>query len=234
MYKLLLAIPLLAVSCIIGAATVPLLTGRVVDNADVFSDCDRVKIDKMIRDFERASGGQMAVLTIKTLNGEPIEDFSIRVAEKWKIGKKGQDNGAILVIAVDDHQMRLEVGYGWEGVINDARAGDVIREMVPFFRKEQYGNGVTTAVARVQAFVTGNEPADMPLPEESERSNSEIIIMIVFFSLFIFMGLFFRNGRGGRGGFFHGGGSGGSGGFGGGGFHGGGGSFGGGGASGRW
>ena len=173
----------------------------------------------------------MAVLTVPTLDGEPIEDFSIRVAEAWKIGRKGKDNGAILVIVPDDREMRLEIGYGWEGEINDAKAGDVIRDMAPFFRAGNYADGAVYAVGKVQEFVTGKAPEGQPVPPKRRDSGDSPVAAIIVFVVILLLVL----GRG-RGFFFLGGGGfGGGGGFrggGGGSFSGGGGGFGGGGASG--
>ena len=101
----------------------------------------------------------MAVLTVPTLDGEPIEDFSIRVAEAWKLGYQGKDNGILLLIVPPERQMRLEVGYGWEHLVTDARAGDVIRAMAPGFREKQYAQAVAQAIRHLQGFIgTGNGP----------------------------------------------------------------------------
>ena len=112
--KIILAAVALCGALWLGAVEVPPLTGRVVDRAGVFG-AGASRVEAAVLALENASGGQMAVLTVPTLDGEPIEDFSIRVAEAWKIGRKGKDNGAILVIVPDDREMRLEIGYGWEG-----------------------------------------------------------------------------------------------------------------------
>lgn len=211
----------------------PPLTGRVVDRAAMLR-ADVPRIEQAIQELERASGGQMAVLTVPALDGDALESFSLRVAEGWRIGRKGSDNGAVLLIARDDRQMRLEIGYGWEGEINDARAGDIIRQMGPFFREGRYGDGVVYAVQQVQRFVTGQEPA-APVPPPAPAQQQMPTYMLVLIVLFVVLAMaLHRRGStiGGRG---YGGSSRGFGGsFGGGGFSGGGGSFGGGGASGRW
>jgi len=174
----------------------------------------------------------MAVLTMNSLKGDSLEGFGIRTAEKWKIGRSGKDNGLILIIVKNDRKIRLEVGYGWEGVINDARAGDIIRAMKPYFKRSDYEQGIIKAVSYAGAYITGNK-ADQP-PQKSAGKGSEILIWIF---IFLFVGgmnvLKRRSGRTYRGrgyGFWGGFGGGSSGG----GFGGGGGSFGGGGASGGW
>ena len=158
---------LLLFGLLIGLAAaepkVPQLTGRVVDQAKIFGASGAEKIDAAIRALETATGGgQMAVLTVDTLDGTPIEEFGIRVMDQWKIGRKGKDDGAILIIALRDRAMRLEIGYGWEGDINDARAGDIIRGLAPFFRENRYTAGVLFAVGEVQRFVTGKAPENQP------------------------------------------------------------------------
>ena len=220
----------------LGAAKLklPELTGRVVDNANIFSSAEKEQIEAAILQLEKATqGGQMAVLTVKSLNGMPIEWYGIKLAEKCKIGQKGKDNGAILIIALNDRSMRLEIGYGWEGKVNDARAGDIIRELVPYFQANKYGEGTAQAVMRVQEFVTGKPVEGLPPLKKSPRRQPAGSVLLIFLSIIAFAVL-----SGGRlliipgfGGGFRGGSGGG---FGGGGFSGGGGGFGGGGSSGRW
>lgn len=240
---------LLLFGLLIGLAAaepkVPQLTGRVVDQAKIFGASGAEKIDAAIRALETATGGgQMAVLTVDTLDGTPIEEFGIRVMDQWKIGRKGKDDGAILIIALCDRAMRLEIGYGWEGEINDARAGDIIRGLAPFFRENRYTDGVLFAVGEVQRFVTGKAPENQPkaparaVRRKQEQSDSFLPVIIFIILLLLIITRFGRGGHpgsgfGGFGGF--GGGFGRGGGFGGGGgFSGGGGGGGGGGASGRW
>jgi uncharacterized protein len=218
----------------LGAAKLklPELTGRVVDNARIFTAEQSAQIESAIIQLEKATGGQMAVLTVKSLNGMPIEWYSIKLAEKWKIGHKGKDNGAILIIALNDRSMRLEIGYGWEGAVNDARAGDIIRELVPYFRANKYGEGTAQAVMRVQEFVTGKPVEGLPPLKQTPRrqpAGSALLIICAIIALAVLSGGRILIIPGFGGGFRGGGGFGG-----GGGFSGGGGGFGGGGSSGRW
>lgn len=216
---------------------VPPLTGRVVDRAGVFGTGGAAEIENAIREFEQATGGgQMAVLTVKTLDGTPIETFGIAVMDKWKIGRKGKDDGVILIIAVDDRKTRLEVGYGFEGAINDARAGDVLRSLAPYFRENRYAAGTVHAVGMVQKFVTGKAPEGLAEMEPEEERTPEsgggsfwpiLIFIVIFLVATRGAGGFFIGGGGEGGGFSGGGGRGG-------GFSGGGGRGGGGGASGGW
>ena len=218
----------------LGAAKLklPELTGRVVDNARSFTAEQSAQIVRAVIQLGKGTGGQMAVLTVKSLNGMPIEWYSIKLAEKWKIGHKGKDNGAILIIALNDRSMRLEIGYGWVGAVNDARAGDIIRELVPYFRANKYGEGTAQAVMRVQEFVTGKPVEGLPPLKQTPRRQpvgSALLIICAIIALAVLSGGRILIIPGFGGGFRGGGGFGG-----GGGFSGGGGGFGGGGSSGRW
>jgi uncharacterized protein len=239
----------------LGAALdVPPLRGRVNDYAGVMSREQLQSLEAQLALFEQETGHQVAVLTIPTLDGEDIEGFSIRVAESWKIGKKGFDNGVILVVAVKDRRLRLEVGYGLEGVLPDAIANQIITQyIVPRFRAQDYAGGIITGTDAVLKVIKKE-----PLPETARKKGGEqapglnslamLIITLALFGLMAFASSTSRRrnsvwgtrGRhrgptifGGPGG-FGGGGFGGGGFGGGGGFSGGGGSFGGGGASSSW
>jgi uncharacterized protein len=118
----------------------------------------------------------MAVLLIRSLYGDPIEDFGLAVAEKWKIGWKDKDNGVVLVLAMEDRRSRLEIGYGYEGVINDARAGDILRNMAPFMRKGEYKQAVSYAIGSVSAFVLNENAPEAP--EDNPDDDSEVSVSI--------------------------------------------------------
>ena len=126
-------------------------TRRVVDEAGVLTQSEIDALTAQIDAYEAETKGQMAVLIIKTLHGDPIEEFSMAVAEKWKIGRRGEDDGVLLLLAIDDGESRLEIGYGLEGVINDARAGDILRGMNLYW--PVYAREISYAVASVSAFV---------------------------------------------------------------------------------
>ena len=136
----------------------PLDGWRIVDKAGVFGQDGTAKVAAAIRHLEAQTGGEMMVLTVPTIGVASIEDFSIETASRWKIGKAGKDNGVLLVLAIDDHLSRLEIGYGWEGPINDARAGDLLREIVPELREEKYADAAIKVVQGVEFFVTGVRP----------------------------------------------------------------------------
>lgn len=193
---------------------------------------------------------QFVVLTVQSLDGEPVESFSLATAEKWKIGQKEKDNGLLLVIAMQERTYRFEVGYGLEAVLPDSTVGTIGRTtLVPYFRKGEFTNGIAASVRAVLDVLTASneivisEKQNLPAPVQQEKKSqaSDLLILLVFIAIVIIIARQNRK-RGGRGtgvgpiiytsGWSGGGGFGG--GFGSGGFSGGGGGFGGGGASGSW
>ena len=118
-----------------GLLPIPPLTARVTDLTQTLSAAEAQALEAKLADWEARTSNQLAVLLVPTTQPEPIEAYSLRVAEKWKIGRKGQDNGALFVVAKNDRKMRIEVGYGLEGVLPDVTANRIIREDVaPAFR----------------------------------------------------------------------------------------------------
>ena len=109
-----------------GLAPIPALTARVTDETNTLSASERQALERKLADWEQQSGNQLVVLIVPSTKPEPIESYSIRVAEAWKIGRKGKDNGAIFLIAKDDRRMRIEVGYGLEGVLTDITSHRII------------------------------------------------------------------------------------------------------------
>ena len=150
-------------------------TRRVVDEAGVLTQEDITSLTAQIDAYEAASKGQMAVFIIQSLHGDAIEDFSLAVAEKWQIGWRGEDNGALLLLAMDEHESRLEIGYGLEGVINDARAGDILRGMAPYMRKAQYREAVSFVIASVAAFVLNENGPATPAGTDDMDEDEEYV-----------------------------------------------------------
>jgi uncharacterized protein len=144
---------------------VPQLTGRVVDQTATLSSDDIASLTQTIRNLELRKGSQIAVLIVPTTQPESIEQFSVRVAETWKIGRKKIDDGALLVVAKNDHKLRIEVGYGLEGALTDVTARRIIDEVItPKFRSGDFAGGISAGVARIIAVIDG-EP--LPAPEAS-------------------------------------------------------------------
>ena len=149
---------------------VPPLSGRVVDQTGTLSAGDISSLTQTLRDLETRKGSQVAVLIVPTTAPETIEQYSIRAAEAWKIGRKKIDDGALLVVAKNDRKLRIEVGYGLEGSLTDATASRIIDEIiVPKFRSGDFAGGISAGVARIVAVIDGEK---LPAPAPRQQSNS--------------------------------------------------------------
>lgn len=220
----------------------------VHDLANVLSTDARARLERILRAEQDSTSNQISVLIIKSLNGGSLEEYSLRVAEKWQPGQAEKDNGVLLLISVDDRKVRIEVGYGLEGRLTDAMSSRIIRnEIAPRFRNGDYDGGVQAAVMAIIKTIAGEYVNDDPLPQRRNGKGSPLFTIIIIIIIIVLISR--RNRGGGRGGHwssgrgwigpigtggawgsrggFGGGGGGGFGGFGGGG-------FGGGGASGSW
>lgn len=216
--------------------------GYVSDFANVMNPSDRAAVGQTLTELEQKTGAQVAVVTLKSLEGGQIDDFANRLFARWGIGKKGKDNGLLLIASIEDRKVRIETGYGFEGVLPDAAAGRLIDQYVrPAFRAGDYSGGLrkgAEALASVAASASGVQLTGFQNQERYSSSQPHDrkgggIFQLIFFVIMIIavirhpwlLLLFMGGGGGGRGG----------GGFGGGGFGGfGGGMSGGGGASRGW
>jgi uncharacterized protein len=164
----------LALCCGFAAAAevaVPLLSGRVVDQTSTLTGDQKASLDQTLKDLEARKGSQVAVLIVPTTQSEAIEQYSIRVAEAWKIGRKKIDDGALLVIAKDDHKLRIEVGYGLEGALNDVTAKRIIDEVItPKFRSGDFAGGISAGIDRMIGVIDG-EPLPVPAAAPSQQLN---------------------------------------------------------------
>jgi uncharacterized protein len=152
-----------------GQLAVPPLTARVTDLTGTLTREQQAGLERMLQEFEARKGTQLAVLIVPTTAPEPIEQYALRVGEQWKIGRKKVDDGAILVVAKNDRAVRIEVGYGLEGVLNDATASRIIREIiVPRFREGDFYGGINAALDRMMRLIDGE-----PLPEPSRRTSAD-------------------------------------------------------------
>jgi uncharacterized protein len=149
-----------------GLLPIPALTKRVTDLTQTLTSAEAAALEGKLAAWEARTSNQLVVLLVPTTQPEPIEAYSLRVAEKWKIGRKGKDNGALFLIAKNDRKMRIEVGYGLEGVLPDVTANRIIREDVaPAFREGRFAAGIDTGVDRIIAVVGGGS-----LPPEKTAS----------------------------------------------------------------
>ncbi|WP_165637417.1 TPM domain-containing protein [Bradyrhizobium shewense] len=172
---------------------IPELTGRVVDQTGTLSSSETAALSQKLRDFETRKGSQIAVLIVPTTQPETIEQFSIRVAEAWKIGRKRVDDGAILVVAKNDRHLRIEVGYGLEGALTDVTSRRIIDEIItPKFRTGDFGGGISDGVDRMIRVIDG-EPLPVPSPTVNFGNLDDLApIFIVTLFASIGVGGFFR------------------------------------------
>ncbi len=173
---------------------VPQLTGRVVDQTDTLSSSDIAALSQKLQDFESRKGSQIAVLIVPTTQPETIEQFSIRVAEAWKIGRKKVDDGAILVVAKSDRHLRIEVGYGLEGALTDVTSRRIIDEVItPKFRAGDFAGGISDGVDRMMRVIEG-EPLPSPSRTANFAHNLDDLVPVFAVALFASIGVggFFR------------------------------------------
>jgi len=161
---------------------VPALTARVTDQTGTLSPAEREALEAQLKAFEQRKGAQLAVLIVPTTQPETIAQFGIRVADAWKLGRKGIDDGLILIVAKNDRKLRIEVGYGLEGAVPDAIAKRVIDEVIlPRFRAGDFAGGIESGVDRLMRIIEG-EP--LPAPAASSRSTGHRIPFDLIWWLF--------------------------------------------------
>lgn len=177
----------------LGAEQIPVpdLKGRATDLTQTLSQEELAAIDTKLAALEKAKGSQVVLLVLPTTGAESIEQFSIRVAEKWKIGRKGIDDGVILIVAKDDRKLRIEVGYGLEGALPDVICKRIIDEqIVPHFKAQDFNLGINAGLDAIIKLINGE-----PLPEPAGNSNDlqnlsgwAMVGIIAFLSIFIVVG----------------------------------------------
>jgi uncharacterized protein len=226
---------------------IPKLEQRISDFTNTLSFQEWQQLDHLLKSFEDSTSTQVVVLMISSLEGESIEEYANRAFSENKIGQAKKDNGVLLVIAKQDHAMRIEVGYGLEGVLTDAVTSQIIRqEITPHFKADNYFGGIVTGVDAIMRAAAGEYHADSK-GKKAPGVSAGLVMLIIMFLVFVLMPMMTSRRRSiigsgghsyysgwGYGGGLGGGGFGGGGFGGGGGFSGGGGMSGGGGASGSW
>jgi uncharacterized protein len=240
-----IAFTLLTAVRVHAAPPIPKLTGPVMDDAHVLSADQQARLTDFLTNQENQTSNQIVILTVNSLDGEPVEDYAYRVAQAWKLGKKGNDNGVLVVAAIKDHKIWIEVGRGLQGVLTDAVSSEIYRnEITPRFRAGDYTGGLMAGVTAIDKAIhgeykaTGTPQAHHAVHVDAGTALFWLIILIVFLVSHLrfgryrnhWIGPYWYGGTGGYWGGFSGGGFSG----GGGGYSGGGGSFDGGGAGGSW
>ncbi len=218
-------------------AAFPRPTGFVNDFAGIISPDNKTRLEQTLSAFERASGDEVAVVTLPSLEGQPVEDVAVKLFKEWGVGKKGKDNGILFLVAPNDRKMRIEVGYGLEGTINDALAGRILDEAaIPRFRAGDMDGGIAAGTLAIVGTIShkeglgfdveqayGAQAAQLGSPAVKKPTSpmgtvGKIILFLIMGYVFIrhpWLFLLFLGGMG-RGGRAGGGFSGGFGGFGGG------------------
>ncbi len=160
---------------------VPPLSGRLTDLTATLSVAEKSALEQTLQSFESRKGSQLAVLLVPTTAPETIEQYALRVAEKWKLGRKKVDDGAILLVAKDDRALRIEVGYGLEGALNDATSKRIISETItPRFKQGDFSGGISAGVDQIIRVIDGEAlPAPSAKPSSGGNSNFGQMIPIV-------------------------------------------------------
>jgi len=179
------------------ALDIPKLQDRVTDLARVLTSDQIAGLDSKLQELEKTDSTQVAVLIIPSLEGEPLEDYSMHVAEAWRLGQKGRDNGALLLISLKDRRIRIEVGYGLEATLTDARSNQIIRgQIAPRFRAGDYYGGIDAGVTGIIQTIRGDYQA---APDSRMRGESRGLFNFIILMLFPLFWILSATGKWGGG-----------------------------------
>jgi uncharacterized protein len=184
----------------------PKPTSYVSDFAGVIDPASKENIEQIAWQVYSKAHATIEVVTVKSLDGQPIDEWTTALEDNWKVGPKSSDKGILLVFAIQDHQRRIEVGYGLEGILNDAKVGDIGRTMVPQLQQGQYGPAIQSGVQQIANVIAADanvtltqpQPVQPPVYNYQQAGHHTNWIGIIFFVIFLL--LMFRGGGGGRGG----------------------------------
>lgn len=172
---------LLLFAVTVCAADVPPLRGHVNDYAGILSPDAVQQLESELTDFERTDSTQIVVLTVPSLEGQVIEEYSIRVVEAWQLGQKGKDNGALLLVSKNDRKIRIEVGRGLEGKLTDLVSGRIIRnEITPAFKRGDFDGGIAAGVHAIEATVRGEYQAESGDLRQGRKGANPIFTLLIF------------------------------------------------------
>ena len=174
------------------ALEVPQLRGRVNDYANMLSPGASQRMEQALADFESSDSTQIVVLTVNSLEGESLEEYSIKVAEAWRVGQTKLDNGAILLVAKQERKIRIEVGRGLEGVLTDLVSGRIIRgDISPYFKNNDYDAGITAGIFSIMQVVRGEYKAQPRDLKQGKKSAEPVFTLLVFLLVaVVFLGSF--------------------------------------------
>jgi len=185
---------LLATGLLFAQGDFPKPTGRVNDFAGVLDASVEAEIDQLLADLERKTSSEVAVAVVRSLDGMSVEEYANRMFKAWGVGQAKQDNGVLVVVAPNEREMRIEVGYGLEGVLPDGLAGEIIRDQfTPRFRDDDYPGGIRDGVRRIVEVVERNQvltPEELARFNESSSDDAPPWVIIPFLGLFVAIGFF--------------------------------------------
>lgn len=194
--RIILLVVLLLLPLPLQALEAPGPVGRINDRAGMLSPETKLRLEQKLAAFEKETSNQVAVLTIPSLQGDDIDQFSIRVAEAWKLGVKGRDNGVLLVLAQAERKVRIEVGMGLQGVLPDITAGRIIREtMRPYLKSGNFDQGITVAVDSIIAATKGEfRGAGQPARTQTAKKTSPSFVTLFLLAAVaaVILGLYSR------------------------------------------
>ena len=184
-----LAAGLLLFSAVVFAAdevAIPPLQQRITDLTQTLSANEQAALESKLAQFEQQKGSQIAILLIPTTQPEAIEQYAIRVAEAWKLGRKGVDDGILILVAKEDRKMRIEVGYGLEGIVPDSIANQVILDaMKPRFKQDDFYGGLDVATDQLIARINGEPLPEPPQTQASQGDWGDLLPMLLFGGLLV-------------------------------------------------
>ena len=169
----------------------PALTGRVVDQAGILSPAVKAELETALAAHENNTTNQVVVVTLESLNGANIEEYSLELGRRWGIGQKGKDNGVLLVVAPNDKQIRIEVGYGLEGILTDALSSNIINYyIIPEFKKGDIQNGIKIGTQKIIALLEGDESAKKEIEAQADYEPLEAAALMTGIITLIASGFF--------------------------------------------
>lgn len=164
-----------------AALEFPALTGRVVDDAGLLSAATRAQLTQLSEQHERTSTNQLVIVTVKSLQGYPVEDFGYQLGRHWGIGQKGQNNGVLLIVAPNEREVRIEVGYGLEGQLTDALSSHIIQsQILPHFKRGDYEGGIVAGAQAIVAVFAGEALPATPNPPRIAAPQMPIPALLIF------------------------------------------------------
>lgn len=178
------------VSSVFAKVDLPNPIDYVSDFAEVLSPQFEVDLNQKLKDFEAQTENQLFVVTIKSLGDMTIEEYGVELGQKWAVGQKDKDNGAILLFAPNDRKVRIEVGYGLEPVLTDGITGDILdTEFIPEYRKNNYEQAISNTVTKIQFYL--NDPSQIPEPSSINQESSARVFGVILFLIFTGVPIYF-------------------------------------------